>query len=129
MGKGEANTGGRDRDSVLADAVEAVIGAVYLEAGINQAKELIIGLFSSLMEKSFQGKGFQDYKTNLQEMLQAKGEEEIVYRVIKESGPDHNKEFVVEVLCGRRVIGRGKGKSKKEAEQRAAKEALEKIHG
>ncbi|HHZ12964.1 MAG: ribonuclease III [Caldicoprobacterales bacterium] len=129
LGKGEANTGGRDRDSVLADAVEAVIGAVYLEAGINQAKELIIGLFSSLMEKSFQGKGFQDYKTNLQEMLQAKGEEEIVYRVIKESGPDHNKEFVVEVLCGRRVIGRGKGKSKKEAEQRAAKEALEKIHG
>jgi ribonuclease-3 len=109
LGKGEANTGGRDRDSVLADAVEAVIGAVYLEAGINQAKELIIGLFSSLMEKSFQGKGFQDYKTNLQEMLQAKGEEEIVYRVIKESGPDHNKEFVVEVLCGRRVIGRGKG--------------------
>jgi ribonuclease-3 len=129
LGKGEANTGGRDRDSVLADAVEAVIGAVYLEAGINQAKELIIGLFSSLMEKSFQGKGFQDYKTNLQEMLQAKGEEEIVYRVIKESGPDHNKEFVVEVLCGRRVKGRGKGKSKKEAEQRAAKEALEKIHG
>lgn len=129
LGKGEANTGGRDRDSVLADAVEAVIGAVYLEAGINQAKELIIGLFSFLMEKSFQGKGFQDYKTNLQEMLQAKGEEEIVYRVIKESGPDHNKEFVVEVLCGRRVIGRGKGKSKKEAEQRAAKEALEKIHG
>jgi len=129
LGKGEAISGGRDRDSVLADALEAVIGAVYLEAGINQAKELIIGLFSSLMENSFQGKGFQDYKTNLQEVLQAMGEEEIVYRVIKETGPDHDKEFVIEVLCGRRVIGRGKGKSKKEAEQRAAKEALGYIRG
>ncbi|MGI5850602.1 MAG: ribonuclease III [Caldicoprobacterales bacterium] len=129
LGKGEAISGGRDRDSVLADALEAVIGAVYLEAGINQAKELIIGLFSSLMENSFQGKGFQDYKTNLQEVLQAMGEEEIVYRVIKETGPDHDKEFVIEVLCGRRVIGRGKGKSKKEAEQRAAKEALGNIRG
>ena len=87
LGKGEAISGGRDRDSVLADALEAVIGAVYLEAGINQAKELIIGLFSSLMENSFQGKGFQDYKTNLQEVLQAMGEEEIVYRVIKKQGP------------------------------------------
>ena len=129
LGKGEAISGGRDRDSVLADALEAVIGAVYLEAGINQAKELIIGLFSSLMENSFQGKGFQDYKTNLQEVLQAMGEEEIVYRVIKETGPDHDKEFVIEVLCGRRVIGRGKGKSKKEADQRAAKEALGNIRG
>ena len=91
--------------------MEAVIGAVYLEAGINQAKELIIGLFS--LDGEACCKGFQDYKTNLQEMLQAKGEEEIVYRVIKESGPDHNKEFVVEVLRGRRVIGRGKGKARR----------------
>ena len=112
LGKGEAISGGRDRDSVLADALEAVIGAVYLEAGINQAKELIIGLFSSLMENSFR-QGFQDYKTNLQEVLQAMGEEEIVYRVIKETGPDHDKEFVIEVLCGRRVIGRKRKKQER----------------
>ena len=99
---------------------------MYLEAGINQAKELIIGLFSFDGE-SFPGKGFQDYKTNLQEMRRQRAKKSIPGN--QESGPDHNKEFVVEVLCGRRVIGRGKGKSKKEAEQRAAKEALEKIHG
>lgn len=128
LGRGEANTGGRDRDSILADAVEAIIGAVYLEGGIKGAEELIIGLFTPLMERSFQGKGFQDYKTDLQEELQKSDGGEISYRVVKESGPDHDKEFVIEVRYGRRVIGIGKGRSKKEAEQRAAEEALGKIH-
>ena len=129
LGKGEANTGGRDRDSVLADAVEAIIGAVYLEAGLKQAVDLIIRLFTPIMNKSFEGRGFQDYKTNLQEELQKDSDREIVYRVVAERGPDHAKEFVVEVYHDNKAIGTGKGKSKKEAEQRAAREALEKIHG
>ncbi|HZJ83218.1 MAG TPA: ribonuclease III [Clostridia bacterium] len=129
LGKGEANTGGGNRESVLADAVEAIIGAVYLEGGIDGARRLILELFTFLMEKSFEGKGFQDYKTNLQEILQKDSELEIVYGVIKEKGPDHDKEFVVQVYHGGQAIGQGRGKSKKEAEQEAAKEALDKIHG
>lgn len=129
LGKGEANTGGRNRDSILADAVEAIIGAVYLEGGINQASELIIRLFTPVIKQSFEGKGFQDYKTQLQEVLQKNSDKEINYHVIEENGPDHNKEFVVEVHHNGQAIGTGKGKSKKEAEQQAAKEALEKIHG
>lgn len=129
LGKGEANTGGRNRDSILADAVEAIIGAVYLEAGIDRASELIIRLFTPVIKKSFEGKGFQDYKTQLQEILQKNSDKEIVYHVIEEKGPDHNKEFVVEVYHNGQAIGMGRGKSKKEAEQQAAKEALNKIHG
>ena len=129
LGKGESNTGGRNRDSILADAVEALIGAVYLEAGLEQAKEVIISLFTPVIKKSYEGKGFQDYKTQLQEVLQKFSDKEINYQVIKEKGPDHNKEFVVEVHHNGQAIGTGKGKSKKEAEQQAAKEALEKIHG
>lgn len=129
LGKGEANTGGRNRDSILADAVEAIIGAVYLEAGISKASELIIHLFTPIIKKSFEGKGFQDYKTQLQEILQKNSDKGLNYHVIEEKGPDHNKEFVVEVHHNGQVIGTGKGKSKKEAEQQAAKEALKKIHG
>lgn len=129
LGKGESNTGGRNRDSILADAVEALIGAVYLEAGLEQAKEVIIRLFTPVIKKSFEGKGFQDYKTQLQEILQKNSDKEINYHVIKEKGPDHNKEFVVEVYHNGQAIGTGTGKSKKEAEQQAAKEALKKIHG
>ncbi len=129
LGRGEANTGGRDRDSLLADGVEAIIGAVYLEGGIEIARDLIIRLFTPIMEKSFEGKGFQDYKTTLQEVLQKDSEQEITYEVIQERGPDHNKEFLVKVYHGGRAIGTGRGKSKKEAEQQAAKEALGKING
>ncbi|NLI60584.1 MAG: ribonuclease III [Clostridiales bacterium] len=129
LGKGESNTGGRDRSSVLADAVEAIIGAVYVDSGIKQASEFIIRLFTPIMKKSFEGKGFQDYKTNLQEVLQKDSDKDIVYRVIEERGPDHNKDFVVEVCHGDKAIGRGRGKNKKEAEQHAAKEALGKING
>lgn len=129
LGKGEANTGGRDRNSVLADAVEAIIGAVYLDSGLIVARDFIIRLFTPIMKKSFEGKGFQDYKTNLQEILQKDSDKEIIYRVVKERGPDHAKEFLVEVCHDDKAIGMGKGKSKKEAEQNAAKEALEKING
>lgn len=128
LGKGETNTGGRNRDSILADAVEAIIGAVYLEGGLKQVRDFILDLFAPIMKKSFEGRGFQDYKTNLQEVLQKDSDKEITYRVVDERGPDHAKRFIVEVCHHGKAIGRGRGKSKKEAEQKAAKEALDKIH-
>lgn len=129
LGRGESNTGGKERDSVLADAMEAVIGAVYLDGGIQKVEKFIINLFTPLMDKTLMGKGFQDYKTNLQEILQRNGSGEISYKTVSEMGPDHDKSFVVEVYYDGKIMGRGRGKSKKEAEQGAAREAVERIRG
>ena len=120
LGRGEENTGGRDRDSILADAFEALIAAIYLDGGMEQARAFILAHVEPQMASSHN----RDYKTALQEVIQRNREEKVTYELVDEHGPDHDKSFTVEVHLNSNVIGRGTGKSKKEAEQRAAKEAL-----
>lgn len=124
LGKGEEATGGRDRISILADALEAVIAAIYLDSGIENARKFIFTYMEEIIRDSIKGKIFRDYKTYLQEVLQSRGEQNIWYKLIEEKGPDHNKRFVMEVGINDEVLGVGEGKSKKDAEQVAAKAAL-----
>ena len=126
LGKGEEATGGRERISILADALEAVIAAIYLDGGIKCAREFILTNMEIIINDSIKGKIFRDYKTCLQEVLQSNGENNIWYKLIEEKGPDHNKRFVMEVGINDTVLGVGEGKSKKDAEQVAAKCALDK---
>ena len=125
LGKGEESTGGRDRNALVADAVEAVIGAVYLDGGYDAAKNVILRIFKTWIDDAVSGRLNNDYKTALQEMLQAKGENRIAYCLDREEGPDHDKTFYINLFCAGELIGAGQGRSKKEAEQNAAKEALE----
>lgn len=126
LGKGEEQSGGRNKSSILADALEAVFGAVYLDRGLDVARELIERLFRPRMEAYVRGEGDRDYKTILQElasqMLHAMPE----YR-LAERGPDHEKEFTATVYLGGESMGTGTGRSKKEAEQQAAHEAFIRI--
>ena len=124
LGKGEEATGGRERISILADALEAVIAAIYLDGGIENSTKFIFKYMDEIIEDSIKGKIFRDYKTYLQEVLQSRGEQNIWYKLIEEKGPDHNKRFVMEVGINDEVLGVGEGKSKKDAEQVAAKAAL-----
>lgn len=124
LGKGEEATGGRDRISIIADALEAIIAAIYLDGGLEQASRFIFKFMEEIIENSIEGKIFRDYKTYLQEVLQSKGEQNIWYKLLEEKGPDHNKRFVMEVGINDKVLGVGEGKSKKDAEQVAAKSAL-----
>ena len=126
LGKGEEATGGRERISILADALEAVIAAIYLDGGLDKAREFILTYMDKIINDSIKGKIFRDYKTCLQEVLQSNGENNIWYKLIEEKGPDHNKRFVMEVGINDTVLGVGEGKSKKDAEQVAAKCALDK---
>ena len=118
LGRGEENSGGRTRPSILADAFEAVLAALYLDGGLEAARAFILPLVRD--EQAVP----EDYKTRLQEIIQQNPEERLRYVVVDESGPDHNKSFVVEVHLNSNVIGRGEGHSKKLAEQHAAREAL-----
>lgn len=123
LGKGEQRGGGAQRASLLADAFEAVIAALYLDGGLAQAEAFILPFIKE--ELSNQRKPhFRDYKTQLQEIVQQNPEEQLEYELKGECGPDHNKQFYVEVHLNSNVIGSGRGKSKKEAEQQAAREAL-----
>ena len=124
LGKGEEATGGRERISILADALEAVIAAIYLDVGIENSRKFIFKYMDEIIEDSIKGKIFRDYKTYLQEVLQSRGEQNIWYKLIEEKGPDHNKRFVMKVGINDEVLGVGEGKSKKDAEQVAAKAAL-----
>lgn len=124
LGKGEENTGGRERPSILADAFEAVIAAIYLDGGMEAARAHILRFMPQDLQKGAKA-AFGDFKTVLQEIVQKNPEEKVEYVLIGEEGPDHNKRFVVEVMLNSQVIGKGKGRSKKDAEQLAAKEALE----
>ncbi len=124
LGKGEENTGGRERPSILADAFEAVIAAIYLDGGYEPAKKHILRFIPENI-KSHGDVGFNDFKTILQEIIQKNPEEHVTYSLESESGPDHAKEFTVVVNLNSNIIGRGTGKSKKQAEQQAAKSALE----
>lgn len=125
LGKGEDISGGRTRTSILSDAFEAVIGAVYLDGGMKNAKAFVYSQMEHLIQDSVSGIIFLDYKTQFQEIVQKDGEKKIVYEIVEENGPDHDKEFVAQVKVMDRIVGKGKGKSKKEAEQAAAKAALE----
>lgn len=122
--KGEKNGGGADRPSIVADAFEAVIAAIYLDGGMEPAKKHILRFVVPEINNQSQ-KPFKDYKTTLQEIVQKNPGEKIEYILTSESGPDHNKHFVFEVHLNSNVIGKGGGRSKKEAEQNAAREALE----
>lgn len=126
LGKGEENTGGRERESILADAVEAIIAALYLDGGMQVAKEFIDRyiLDGTDFADSHQ---MSDYKTALQEYVQRKSGQSLSYELISESGPDHNKSFTMQVLLNDKPIGTGQGHTKKEAEQFAAKNGLEEI--
>ncbi len=124
LGKGEENTGGRQRASILADAFEAVIAAIYLDGGFDAASRHILRFIPKDID-SRRSVSFSDHKTILQEIIQKNPEERIEYKLVGQSGPDHDKAFEVEVYLNSNVIGRGSGKSKKEAEQMAAREALE----
>lgn len=122
LGKGEEHTGGRTRPSILADAFEAVIAAIYLDGGLEEARSFILPFLKKAAKKE---PTFNDYKTALQEIIQKNPDEHLSYVLVGESGPDHNKRFEVEVLLNSNVIGTGIGISKKGAEQEAAKSALE----
>ncbi len=126
LGKGEEMTGGRQRTSVLADAFEAVIGAIYLDGSLDDAKEFINQFIISFMESLAANKTIKDYKTMLQEANQKESKDPLSYVVVSEEGPDHDKYFVVEVEHNGLVLGKGCGRTKKEAEQKAAYEALQK---
>ncbi len=124
LGKGEQNNGGRERPSILCDAFESLIAAIYLDGGIEPASEFVLLFVERELKNHNQG-AFVDYKTTLQEVIQKNPEERVEYVLIDEAGPDHNKSFTVDVMLNSNRIGRGVGRSKKEAEQLAAKEALE----
>lgn len=121
LGKGEEATGGRQRESITSDALEALIGAIYLDGGFTNAKEFIHRFILTDLENK---KLFFDSKTILQEIVQARFEEGISYKLVKDEGPDHNKSFFVEVLIGTQGYGVGKGRTKKAAEQDAAYKAI-----
>ncbi|CQR47728.1 Ribonuclease 3 [Paraliobacillus sp. PM-2] len=124
LGKGEERTGGRHRPALLADVFEAFIGALYLDQGF---QEVIYFLEAYVYPKINQGAFFHgmDYKSQLQELIQQKRTAEIIYEIVEENGPAHDREFVAQVKINGEVNGEGKGRTKKEAEQRAAKKALD----
>ena len=123
LGKGEENTGGRKRPSILADAFEAVIAAIYLDGGIEKATEYVLSFIPKDLSLK-KAASNNDYKTILQEDIQKNPEEKIEYFLKDAVGPDHNKTFTIQVKLNSNVIGEGVGHSKKQAEQAAAKEAL-----
>ncbi len=127
LGKSEIITGGKERPAILADSVEAVIAAIYLDGGISSAQKFIIESLKEEIEIASKNVGQKDYKTVLQEKLQKNGEVSIVYKIVKETGPDHNKLFESEVICNNKILAQGTGKSKKAAEMQAAQKALENL--
>ena len=124
MGKGEENTGGRHRRSILADAFEALIAAIYLDGGLEAARAFILPFIPSLEVLKSGRLLIGDYKTILQEIIQQNPEEKVIYELADESGAAHNRVFTSNVLLNGQIIGTGVGGSKKEAEQNAAKEAI-----
>lgn len=125
LSKGEENTGGRKRASILADAVEALIAAIYLDGGLEKTEEFVLTFMKENIESSIKNRIFNDYKSFLQEHIQKNNMGTIEYRLISEKGPDHSKEFQMAVYLSGKMIGKGIGKSKKDAQQSAAKNAIE----
>lgn len=127
LGKGEAASGGRERLSILADAFEAIIGAIYLDSGFDSAAKFVLEHLANDLMLIERGDYLKDYKTSLQEVVQKNSDSKISYEIIAERGPDHDKLFDAMILINGIEMGRGTGRSKKEAEQRAAKQALIKL--
>lgn len=125
LGRGEEHTGGRRRTSILADAVEAVIAAMYLDGGLETAKAFIERQILSALDGAGPVMRVEDYKTKLQELVQKKSGQSLSYELLGESGPDHDKTFTSQVSLNGRPVGSGSGRTKKEAEQAAARAALE----
>lgn len=124
LGKSEKLSGGNHKIAILADSVEAVIAAIFIDAGLEKAKQFIIENLNEAIKKASQSVGQKDYKTVLQEKLQRHGNVKIEYNIIKEEGPDHDKTFVAEVKCNGKFLATGQGGTKKQAEMEAAKVAL-----
>ena len=124
LGKGEQNSGGSDKSSILADVVEALIGAVYIDGGYDKAKKLVDMLLEESIDTVLSGGGLKDYKTRIQEHFHKMGTCDIKYTVYREEGPPHDRVFYVKLYVDGRELAHGEGSSKKNAEQRAAKHAL-----
>ena len=127
LGKSERMSGGNVRPAILADSVEAVIAAIYLDGDLANAQEFIINNLKEDIKLASKNVGQKDYKTVLQEILQQNGDVDIRYKIIKESGPDHEKTFFSEVIYNGKILASGEGNSKKHAEMEAAKHAIESI--
>jgi len=126
MGNGEERCGGRHRESIVADAMEAVIGAIFLDSDYATTRDFVLREFNAIINDALAGKLFADYKTQIQEILQSAGTAPLIeYKLDREEGPDHDKTFYVHLVCDGKKLGAGIGKSKKEAEQNAAKASLE----
>ncbi len=129
MGRGEEHSGGRSRPSILANTLEALIGALYLDSGLKHSKRFVLSLLKGDIERIDSQAYYRDPKTTLQEYVQKKYRERPVYSVVRESGPDHQKEFTVGLSIGGRDICQASGNSKRRAEMEAARIALERIQG
>lgn len=124
LGRGEELTGGRKRSSILADGFEAILASLYLDSGFEKTKIFILEIMKEKIDEAINGEILLDYKTKLQEKVQAKTKDKLSYHIYDENGPDHNKTFFVQVKLNDVVLGKGQGSNKKEAEQAAAKEAI-----
>ena len=129
MSKGEELTGGRERVSIIADSVEALLAAIYLDKGLEFVKDYILGHFREIIDKAINNDIILDYKTKLQEEMQKSGEVSIVYELLKYEGPPHRRKFYTSVIVDDKELGTGEGYSKKESEQNAAREALKSVEG
>lgn len=127
MGRGEERSGGRERPSILADAFEALLGAIYLDQGLDVTRKFILQCLNPILEDVVAGRLDRDYKTELQEILQQTSPEPLTYLIMNETGPDHDKTFTAGILYRGEIIGKGTGHSKKEAEQQAAKNAFSQL--
>lgn len=128
LGKGEELSGGRERPSILADAFESVLGAIYLDQGFEKVQSYLLAMMRPEIDYICRHGIYNDYKTRLQEFLQRDGDVDISYQLMSSTGPEHNKVFTSEVMVQGRVIGEGKGRTKKDSEQHAAQQALAQLH-
>lgn len=127
LGKGTENAGGRDLSSILSDSIEAIIGALFIDSGINEAEKFIIPYMEEKLTESIEMGKYFDYKTSLQELMQQNGNISIKYELTNESGPPHDRTFTTLVTVDGKELGTGTGKSKKTSQQNAAKKALEEV--
>ncbi len=128
LGRGEESSGGRTRNSILADTFEALIGAIYIDSGYDAARKFVVYYLSPYLDRVRKGTYGYDYKTLFQEKVQRGGEKHIEYSLVRDEGPDHDKTFYMQLSLNGEILGQGSGKSKKEAEQKAAYEALRKLN-
>lgn len=126
VGHSELANSGNKKPAILADSIEAIIAAIFFDGGLDEAEKFILENLTDSMKKASNHVGEKDYKTVLQEKVQVDSKAKITYRIVDEFGPDHNKTFVAEVIINDRIVAKGEGKSKKQAEMEAAKKALEK---